>query len=85
MEPIEICPPWWPRILWWLIRVRPPIPDPPPYWDEMAKLTETMLVALQGYHVAATFDSEVRAQVQRTAVRQMQEAVGQLAELQYEQ
>ncbi len=77
MDDIPLCPPWWPGIIWWLIRRGPrgPVPNP---W--VIDVTEELLVALQGYHVAATMSEKVRPEAQREAVERMQQAVAKLAE-----
>jgi len=34
---IEICPPWWPNLLWYILHHRPG-PPPPPWMDELFKV-----------------------------------------------
>ncbi len=81
MEP-ELCPPWWPSLLWWLIHH--PEPTPEEEWIKRVKdPTEEILGALAIYIQAHAFlgakHEKLREQVQHAAVEQMSNAVEQLA------
>jgi len=79
---VDICPPWWPRMLWWLIHHPPKGPRRPVLTKAATDATETLLVALNSYHGALAIgpkQEDLRAQVQRDAIEQMSKAVQQLA------
>jgi hypothetical protein len=38
MEPDELCPPYWPLVIWRLIQRFPPPPDPDPIKHQLARL-----------------------------------------------
>jgi hypothetical protein len=82
MDDIPFCPPWWPDFIWSLLHRRGPrggggVPVPVPW---IVETTESLLLALNAYHVAATLGEKVRGEVRRDAVERMQEAVARLAE-----
>jgi hypothetical protein len=86
MEDLEICPPWWPNIVWWLTH-RPPHHGPIPHQERLVEVTETLLTALHSFHyghvyaVGPKHDETLRAQIQKQALQQMTEAVQQLSAL----
>lgn len=80
MDDIDICPPWWPRIIWWLIHHPPrgPGPRPPSATKAVTEATESLLVALHSYHGALAIgpkQEDLRIQVQRAAIEQMNEGL----------
>jgi hypothetical protein len=80
MDDVDICPPWWPRMLWWLIN-HPHEPVGGVVSDKSKKATESLLVALNEFHTAYAIgprQEDLRIQVQQVAVKQIQEAVEQL-------
>ena len=85
MDDIELCPPWMSEIVWWLIN-HPPHHVPIQDKERLVEATETLLVALQGFHYAHVYavgpkhDETLRLQLQEAAVQQMTMAVQQLSE-----
>lgn len=78
MDP-DICPPWWPGLLWWLLH-HPHHPEPPEEW--IKKPTEELLIGIATYVQAQAFfgkQGELREQVQQAALERMNGAVEQLA------
>jgi len=83
MEP-EICPPWWPSLIWWLLHHHPHEPEPEPeWWKWLREPMEEILVALSTYAQAQTFagaeHEELRKQVQTAAMERLNRGVEQLA------
>lgn len=82
MDDIDLCPPWWPRMIWWLIHHPPKGPRRPVAAKVVIDATESLLVALNSYHGAMAIgpkQEDIRVQVQRAAIEQMTHAVQQLA------
>jgi hypothetical protein len=82
MDDIEICPPWWPRMIWWLIHHPPKGPRRPAVAKAVTDATESLLVGLNTYHGALAIgpkQEDLRAQLRRAAIEQMSDAVKQLA------
>lgn len=80
MDP-ELCPPWWPELLWWLLH-HPHGPEPPEPGEWLKRPTEELLVGLATYVQAQTFlakQGELREQVAQAALERMNGAVEQLA------
>jgi hypothetical protein len=82
MEP-ELCPPWWPSLIWWLLHHHHP--EPEPEWIRQVEgPIEEVLGALSIYVQAHAFlgakQERLRDQVQHAALEQMKAAVQQLAE-----
>lgn len=78
MDP-DICPPWWPGLLWWLLH-HPHHPEPPEEW--IKRPTEELLIGIATYVQAQAFlgkQGELREQVQQAALERMNGAVEQLA------
>ena len=83
MDP-ELCPPWWPSLIWWLLRHHPHLPEPPP--EEWIKRVEgpieEILVGLSTFVQAEAFvgrkQEKLRNQMQESALEQMNSAMGQL-------
>lgn len=84
MEP-ELCPPWWPSLIWELLRrhhIEPPPPEPEEWLKRVGRPIEELLGALAVYTEAHAFlgdKHEFREQAQHVAVEQMNHAVKQLA------
>jgi hypothetical protein len=84
MEP-DICPPWWPDFLWWLLH-HPPKPTPEEEWlPKLREPVEAILTALTIYAQAQTSfgakQEKLREQMQHAALQQMHESVERLAEM----
>ena len=88
MEP-DLCPPWWPALLWSLIH-RPhgpfpePDPEPEPEWvkwvkDPTEEILKGLATLIQAHAFLGAKHEELRAQIQHAAVEQMTVAVEQLA------
>jgi hypothetical protein len=82
VEP-ELCPPWWPSLIWSLLHPHPHEPDPEEEWIKLVSgPMEEIFGALATYVQAHAFlgakHEELRAQVQQAAVEQMSMAVEQL-------
>lgn len=83
MEP-ELCPPWWPSLIWWLLHHHPRHPEPPEEWIKRVRdPLEEIMVGVATYVQAEAFfgakQSELREQLQRGAIAQVMEAAKQLA------
>jgi hypothetical protein len=73
----DICPPWWPDIIWWLIHHPPKGSD---RVDERALIaTENILVALHEFHAAGAIGTDLAGRVRSDAIGRMSEAVQRLA------
>jgi hypothetical protein len=86
MEP-ELCPPWWPELIWWLLHHHgnPPPPPPDEEWLKrierpIEELMGSLAVFVQAQTFAGKGQEELREQMQRAALERMNSAVGQLAE-----
>ena len=85
MDDVELCPLWWPEIVWWFIN-HPPHHVPIQDKERLVEATETLLVALQGFHYAPVYavgpkHDETRQKLQQATVHEMTKAVEQLSEL----
>jgi hypothetical protein len=81
MDDVPLCPTWWPDFVWWLLhRPRGPGPIGPLLDPRIIEATESLLIALHGYHLAPSMGEKLRPDVQRDAVERMQEAVAALAQ-----
>jgi hypothetical protein len=87
MEP-EICPPWWPDFLWWLLHHHPvgPVPEPGEEWiKNVQEPIEAILTGLALYTQAHTWvgvkEGGLRSEMQRTALKQMGAGLEQLTEM----
>lgn len=83
MEP-ELCPPWWPDLIWRLLHHHFPDPPPEEWKKRVMGPAEEMLGALAIYVQAQAFfgaeQEKLRVQIQHAAVEQMSNAVKQLAQ-----
>ena len=82
MDDFDLCPPWWPHMIWWLIHHPPKGPRRPTVTKAVTDATESLLVGLNSYHGALAIgpkQEDLRAQVQRAAIEQMTTALQQLA------
>jgi hypothetical protein len=80
MDDIEICPPWWPLQIWWLIeylRKHPP-GDPPPR-PEWEKLANDLFISVATLTESFTYPAEARAELQRIAADQLQSSAAALS------
>jgi hypothetical protein len=78
----ELCPPWWPNFLWWLIHHPPHNREP--FLDEVERArileaTQHVLVALQTFTYAHFTEGELREQVQEDAVQKMHKGIEELS------
>lgn len=46
MDDVELCPPWWPRMIWWLIHHPHGPGDPPPIDRELFTQLDTHFAAV---------------------------------------
>jgi hypothetical protein len=69
-------------MVWWLINF-PPSPCRPPIKKAVKDATESLLVGLNSYHTSVLAigpkQEDLRAQVQRAAIEEMNTAIKQLA------
>lgn len=82
MEP-DLCPPWWPDLIWKLLHHHFPDPPDPEWLKRVERPIEQLLGSLAIFVEAETFvdkgQEKLRAQMQHAALEQMQAAVGQMA------
>ncbi len=65
MEP-DLCPPWWPAVLWWLIHHHGPGPDPGPVDVKLfASLDKVLAAVAVGALVTRLGDKSIAQQVQK--------------------
>lgn len=84
MDP-ELCPPWWPELIWWLLHHHPVPPTPEEEWRKRIEgPIEELMGGLAVYVQAQAFVGKehegLRQRMQETAHEQMSKALGALAQ-----
>lgn len=82
MEP-ELCPPWWPELLWSLLHhEHHPGPPPPEEWlRDLEEVLAALAVFVQAQASFGLRQEELRGQVQHAALGQINGAIERLAKM----
>src|SRR5258708_6054494 len=73
MDDVELCPPYWPALIWKLIHHHGPVPQPDP-----SPWMERIFAGLAIHQLASTLEPSAAAAVRDVAVRQVGTALGNL-------
>jgi hypothetical protein len=73
----DICPPWWPNLLWWRIH-HPPKGDGP-VWDErQMKVVDEVLASLSVFVLSGSLSEASAPKVRQIAGEDLKASVGRL-------
>ena len=73
----DICPPWWPNLLWWLIH-HPPKGDGPIWNEKQMKVMNEVLTSMSVLVLSESLGGANASKVRSIAAEDLKASVGRL-------